>query len=231
MLRKHPIIQLPIFITASAVYIILKYITSPFIYVFKRMGFTFKNLSIWDASINRAILPLTERADMTEKLDVKTRLRKGDRLPSLRIHFSDESSGDLQDFKGAPLLMVFVRGSWCSYSRLHLSDLLSRQEDFEKAGIRLLAITSYEDQDWWHSHGINIPMCIDKEGEIFDRFGLRVETWMEFAWGRTVPHESAFLFDSKGVLVARDVRKVSSILPGQKFLGSARWLEIAHKYV
>jgi len=231
MIYKHSLIKLPIFIVASGVYIILKYITSPFIYLFKRMGYTFNSLTRWDASINRVILPLTESADKTEKLDVKTRLKKGDKLPSMRITFSDGSLGRLNEFTKSPLLLIFMRGSWCSYSRLHLSDLIVRKEEFEKAGISLLAITSYEDQDWWLSKGIDIPICIDKKGEIFDKFGIRVETWMEFAWGRIVPHESAFLFDSNGVLVESDVRKVSSIFPGQKFLGSERWLEIAHKCV
>ncbi len=193
------------------------------------MGFKSSLSNKIDSTINRAILPLTESPDRTERMEIKTKLNKGDLLPSIQLLFPDGSFGALNKYTKTPLLLIFVRGSWCPYSRLHLSDIMSKKDKFEKAGIKLLTITSYRDQDWWRSKGIDIPMCVDLEGEVFNRFGIQVKTWVEFAWGRILPHESAFLFDCKGILVSSDVRRVNSIIPGQRFLGSDKWLEIAHK--
>lgn len=184
-----------------------------------------------DLKINRAILPLTEKPDGKLRMEVNTSLNNGDQLPSIQLMFPDGSFGALNTYTKTPLLLVFVRGSWCSYSRLHLSDLMSKKDTFEKAGIKLLAITSYKDQDWWLSKGIYIPMCIDAKGEVFKRFGIQIKSWVEFAWGRILPHESAFLFNHNGILVSSDVRRVSGFVPGQRFLGSERWLEIANKYL
>jgi peroxiredoxin len=108
---------------------------------------------------------------------------------------------------------------------------MANKDKFESAGIKLLAITGYEDQEWWFSHGIDIPMCIDLEGDVFKAFGVQIDSWIEYAWGRNLPHESVFLFDKNGILVFSDVRKVNSILPGQRFLGSHTLLENAQKLI
>ncbi len=229
MIYKHPRLHLPFFMGLGGAYIILKYTVSPFLYLLRRLGFNSSLPSKIDATINRSILPLTENADKKGRMDVMAEIQEGDLLPSIPIIYPDGSFGNLDKYTNTPLLLVFVRGSWCSYSRLHLSDLVSKKEDFAKAGIKILAITSYRDQAWWLSKGIDIPMGIDSKGEVFNRFGIQNTSWMELVWGRVLPHESAFLFDDKGVLVSSDVRKVNGFVPGQRFLGSEKWLEIAHK--
>ena len=74
-------------------------------------------------------------------------------------------------------------------------------------------------------------MCVDSEGNIFKTFGIHIDSWIEYAWGRNLPHESVFLFDQNGILVFSDVRKVNGMLPGQRFLGSVTLLEKANKLI
>ncbi len=136
-----------------------------------------------DATINKIVLPLTESPDSMERLDVKPKLQKGDTLPSVKLKFSDGKTGFLNEYANKPLLVIFVRGSWCSYSRLHLADVMSNKDKFESAGVKLLAITGYKDQEWWCSHGIDIPMCVDSEGDVFKEFGVQIVSWIEsFQW-------------------------------------------------
>ncbi len=224
MIYKHKILELPLYLGMSALYIIPKLIISPFLYVAKVLGLRSSLPTRIDSSINRVVLPLTESSDSVERLDVKPKLKKGDRLPSVQLKFSNGKTDLLNEYTKKPLLVIFVRGSWCSYSRLHLADLMSHKDQFENAGIKLLAITGYQDQEWWRSNGIDIPMCVDPEGDIFKTFGVQIDSWMEYAWGRILPHESVFLFDENGILTFSDVRKVNSILPGQRFLGSTALL-------
>jgi peroxiredoxin len=225
MIYRHKIIELPLYLGMSAIYIILKFIISPFLYVLKVLGLRSSIPKQLDVFMNRNFLPLTEKADRFERLDVKPKLKIGDTIPSVQLKFSDGKTLLLNEYTNTPLLIIFIRGSWCSYSRLHLADIISRKENFENAGIKLLAITAYNDQDWWNNHGIDIPMSIDPEGEIFKVFGVQIDSWIEYAWERNLPHESVFLFDKNGVLLFNDVRKVSSIFPGQRFLGSSTILE------
>lgn len=231
MIYKHKILELPLYLGMSALYMIPKFIISPFLYVAKVIGLRSSLPTRIDSSINRIVLPLTESSDSVERLDVKPKLQQGDRLPSVQLKFSDGKTVLLNQYTKTPLLVIFVRGSWCSYSRLHLADLMSYKDQFDKARINLLAITAYQDQEWWRSNGIDIPMCIDSEGGIFKTFGVHIDSWIEYAWGRNLPHESVFLFDQHGILVFSDVRKVNSILPGQRFLGSNILLGNVNKYL
>lgn len=230
MIYKHNKLQLIFFIGLSGIYIILKYTISPLFYFLRLTGLSSPILNRIDSKINKAVLPLTENPDEKEKLEVQINLQLGDPLPAIQIMVSDGTIELLNKYTNKALLIVFVRGSWCSYSRLHLSNIMARKSEFEKTGIKLLAITSNNDQDWWQSKGIDIPMVIDSDGSIFNCFGIKSESWIDFAWWRILPHESAFLFNHNGSLVASDVRKVNGIIPGQKFLGSNKWLEIAHKH-
>lgn len=225
MINKHKIYELPLYLGISAVYIIFKYIISPILYLAKMIGLRSSFPSKIDATINKLALPLTERPDRLQRMDVEPRIKKGDPLPSIQLTFPNGEKYNLNEYAKGPLLLIFVRGSWCSYSRLHLSDIIANKRKFEIAGIELLAVSAYADQDWWRNNGIDIPMYIDADGHLFKAFGIQVKTWMEYAWGRNLPHESVFLFDQNGNLEFLDVRKVSGILPGQRFLGSDMLLE------
>jgi peroxiredoxin len=214
----------------SGIYVVIKYLLSPFLYVARLAGYKSDVPKRIDAGINRIILPLTENIDEIQKNEVQSNLHVGEYLPALPVTLSDGSKFFLDQFTKTPLLLIFIRGSWCSYSRLHLAEINSYKDDFERAGVKLLAITSYQDQDWWRSKGINIPMIIDKDGSIFKRFGLLVNSWYEFTWGRLLPHEGVFLFGSDGKLLESDVRKINNLLPGQCFLSAKKWLEIIDKH-
>jgi len=231
MIYKHKTFQLPLHLGLSTVYIIIKFLVSPFLYLSKVLGLRSSFPTKLDAAINKMVLPLTERPDRVERLDIEPKMQKGDSLPAVQLKFSDGKTGLLNAYANSPLLIIFVRGSWCSYSRLHLADIMSNTSKFENLGVKLLAITGYKDQEWWCSHGIDIPMCVDSEGVVFKAFGVQIDSWIERAWGRNLPHESVFLFDTNGILVFSDVRKVNSILPGQCFLGSETLLENTHKLI
>jgi peroxiredoxin len=225
-IRRHTRLQRTLLTVPTALYMLLKWSLSPWLYLCRRLGFSWSTPRAFDAVANRICTPLTEGPDTKERKDVVPALRLGDAAPWQPVKFPNGIYRTLRSFAGAPLLVVLFRGSWCSYSRLHLADLDAAAPRFAEAGVQLLAVTNRPDESWWRSHGVSIPIAADPDGSLFDAFGVGNKTWIEEAWGRTVPYESAFLFDAGSRFLAADVRRISGLKPGQTFLGSERWLEI-----
>jgi peroxiredoxin len=226
MIYRHRKVQLFTFIIISGLYITIKYLISPFLFALRKAGLKSKLPGSVDARINRLVLPLTEVPHKLLKREVHVNFNPGDFPDVISILSSSLKSDFIQKITGIPLMIIFIRGSWCPYSRLHLSDLSSIRNLIEATGVRMLVVSSYNDFEWWNSREIDFPMVVDSEGRIFKKFGLLVNSWYEFTWGRIIPHESVFLFSDNGKLIESDVRNVSNLLPGQKFLSSKVWLKI-----
>lgn len=212
----------------SGGYIAAKWCLSPVFYLARQAGWRGEWPRRLDAAINRAVMPLTESPDDRARCDVNPTLRRGDPIPDVPVRLADGTSRSIRSFSDRPLLLVPLRGSWCPYSRLHLADLNAALPRLEAANVRVLAVSNYADADLWQGWGVRIPVAGDPDGTLFRALGVRVEHWMDTAWGRVLPYESAFLFDASGRLIAADVRRVSSYRPRQTFLSGEEWLRIVH---
>jgi len=212
----------------SGGYIGAKWCVSPVFYLARRAGWKGEWPRRLDAAINRAVMPMTEEPDDRTRCDVTPALRPGDPIPDIPVRLADGTSRSIRSFSDGSLLLVAMRGSWCPYSRLHLADLQAALPRLEAANVRVLAVSSYPDADLWRGWGVRIPIACDPDGALFRALGVRVEDWMNTAWGRVLPHESVFLFDASGRLIAADVRRVSSYHTRQTFLSGEEWLRIVH---
>ena len=220
--------SVPLHMAGSGGYIAAKWCASPVFYMARRAGWTGEWPQRLDAVINRTVMPMTEGPDDRLRCDVTPTLRPGDPIPDVRILLADGTQPSVRSFSDRPLLLVAVRGSWCPYSRLHLADLNAVLPAFEAANVRVLAVSSHPDADMWRGWGVRIPVAGDPDGALFRALGVRVEHWMETAWGRVLPYESAFLFNTSGRLIAADVRRVSSYHTRQTFLSGEEWLRIVY---
>lgn len=230
-IRPDPPLRRVLHIVSTGGYVVVKWLLGPLFYLARRAGWQGSWTKDLDAAINRAVLPLTERADHQLRCDVTPRLRPGDALPDISVSLANGPLRSIRSYLDRPMLLVLVRGSWCVYSRLHLADLNGLLPQFEAANIRVLGVSSYADEAEWQRLGVRIPVAVDAEGALFRALGVQVEQWMETAWGRVLPHESAFLFDAAGRLIAADVRRVSGYQTGQTFLSGDEWLRIMHKHI
>jgi len=219
-------VQASLHVVATAAYLLPKLTVSPVLYLLRRAGLPPFIPRRIDSAANRLVLPLTERPDSARRLDVEPALRQGDRLPDVSVCGADGYSRPLRSF-AAPLLVVFLRGSWCSYSRLHAADVAGRASAFAAAGVHVLLVSSDGTDRAWQNLKLPLSIAADPFGDVFDAFGINLRSPIEFAWGRVLPHESAFLFDAERRLVACDVRRVSGVTPGQSFLSADAWLDIA----
>jgi peroxiredoxin len=226
-IARHTPAQAALHTVGTGGYLALKWTLAPGFYVARRAGWKGTWPRRFDARCGLAVMPLTEGPDDALRCDLAPAIRAGDAIPDVAVRFADGTSRSLRAFAGRPLLLVLVRGSWCPYSRLHLADLNAALPGLEAANIRVLAVSSYSDADWWRGHGVRVPFAFDPEGALFTALGLRVEHFMETAWGRVLPHESAFLFDASGRFLVADVRRVSGYRTKQSFLSGGQWLRIA----
>ncbi len=226
-IRRDAFVSLVGRVVATTAYILTKWMASPFLLISRRAGWHGTWPRRFDAAANLACLPLTEAPDRHERHDVTPSLAPGNLIPDVSVSLTGGKTRSLRSFAGRPLLLALVRGHWCSYSRMHLMDLCTAAPQLAAAGVRLLAVSSHPEEEWWQSHGVTIPLGADPEGAVFRALGVRVDTWLETAWGRVLPHESVFLFDAAGRLVAADVRRVSSTRPRQTFLSAEHWVELA----
>ena len=223
--------RVAVHMVGSGGYIGAKWCASPVFYLARRAGWKGEWPRRLDAAINRAVMPMTEGPDDRARCDVTPALRQGDSIPDVPVRLADGTSRSIRSFSDGPLLLVAMRGSWCPYSRLHLADLQAALPRLEAANVRVLAVSSYADADLWRSWGVRIPIACDPDGALFRALGVRVEDWMNTAWGRVLPHESVFLFDAAGRLIAADVRRVSSYHTRQTFLSGEEWLRIVHTQI
>ena len=106
---------------------------------------------------------------------------------------------------GGPLLIVFFRGHWCPYCRRYLGKLRDHWPRLRERGARIVAISPEPpatSRVLVTELGLPFPALSDPDGRVIDAFGAR----NGFASARAVlPHASAFLVDSDGVVRAHSI--------------------------
>ncbi len=232
-IRRHSPFIAAVRTPLSAIWIGIRFLLLPVLWLRYRMGSRMNWAFATDACMKRLLYPLTEGADETPRRDVEV-------PPALLAPPSPGAANgwarvsphpvDLERFaNGRPLLLILYRGSWCPYSRLHLTDLATVAQRLDELGVAVLAVSARNHAKWWHARGIALDFAADPDGDLFRAMGVRIEPPLAHrVWGMLLPHESVFLFDRNGNLVAADVRRLSATKTRQTFLSSTRWLTIAH---
>ena len=209
-------------------YVAMRYLLIPLLYVPYKLGVSARWASRIDFGVKRAFFPLTERANEESAQEVTPKLKIGDPIPAVNVKFQGQDVALPSLAKNRPFLLVIYRGSWCPYSRMHMSNLAESHQAFIDAGVDILAVSTQQDGDWWKSKGVNLPLASDPEGKLFEALGVNINTPIQHrVWGVSFPHESVFLFDRDSKLVATDVRRVSNSKLGQTFLSATKWLDLS----
>ncbi len=212
----------------TATWIALRLLLVPLLYIPYRLGSSMRWAHEVDAWVKRLCFPLTERAEAQSAVQVLPKLREGDTIPDVSVARGDLTTSLARLVQEGPLLLILYRGNWCPYSRLHLSHLAASYARFQAAGITVLGVTAHSRAHWWKAKGVDFPMADDPTGAVFDALGVKAPTSLpNRVWGTLVPHESVFLFDRGGELLACDVRRLSSYKVGQRFLSADKLLELA----
>ncbi len=71
-----------------------------------------------------------------------TTLKVGDAIPDVKLRTEDDMEVSLKKLVSEkPTVLIFYRGGWCPFCNRHLQSLAGIEEDLNKAGAQLLAIS------------------------------------------------------------------------------------------
>lgn len=145
-------------------------------------------------------------------------LKVGDSVPDVKLRTEDGSEVALLKLVSEkPTVLIFYRGGWCPFCNRHLQSLAGIEEDLNRSGVRLLAISPdkpeklkatpdrkklgyrlLSDSDAAVAKGFGIAFKVDDATvEKYKGFGIDLEA----ASGRDhhmLPHPAVFVVDTSG---------------------------------
>jgi peroxiredoxin len=76
---------------------------------------------------------------------------------------------------GKPTVLIFYRGSWCPYCNLHLSDLVTVEEELRSLGYQIVAISPDRPEElnkMTAADHLNYRLFSDPQAEAMKKFGV-----------------------------------------------------------
>ncbi|MEC4591521.1 MULTISPECIES: peroxiredoxin-like family protein [Nitrospirillum] len=99
----------------------------------------------------------------------------GAQAPAFHLVDTDGREVALADFRGRPLVVSFIRGGWCSFCSLELSELEAARAEIEATGAALIAITPERFAQACatrRSNGVGFPVLVDEGMAVARDWGL-----------------------------------------------------------
>lgn len=114
--------------------------------------------------------------------------------------------------KNAPLLLVFIKGTWCPFCRLHLQRLRLWSEKLKnKATVIVVSSESIDSiKNWQKSNSFSYIFCSDESGLLASEFGV----WIDYMGFSQV---STFLVEDGGRIRASFVNRRDEALNVKNF--------------
>ena len=146
------------------------------------------------------LMPVSAKADRGPALQ--------DTIPVIALEDSSSSNKTFENLKGEKgAAIVFVRSvDWCPYCQAQLIELSARNEDFEKAGYKLVSI-SYDGVDKLASfkkkHSISFVMLSDPASDLIRSFDLLDDSFAVGSFAYGAPKPAIFIVDNEQKVSAK----------------------------
>lgn len=95
---------------------------------------------------------------------VPPQLKAGSPLPDFELVDEDGKSVRSRDLRGAPAVILFVRGNWCPFCSAQVSDLTKHYKDITGLGARLVLVS---------------PKPLETTRRVADFFKVDFEFWLD----------------------------------------------------
>lgn len=146
-------------------------------------------------------------------------LKEGDSIPDVKLRTDDNQEVSLRKLAGEkPTVLIFYRGGWCPFCTRHLSELAGIEQDLEKAGAQLLAISMDQPsklRETPNRDKLGYRLLSDSEAVAAKAFGIAFQVEddlvtkykdsykidLEAASGQThhiLPHPAVYVVDTAG---------------------------------
>ena len=132
----------------------------------------------------------------------------GSRFPGLRALYQGREVTLLEEFAGArgTILLASRSFDWCPYCMRQLIELQAHRQDYDAAGIGLVAIT-YDapelQQAFIDKHGITIPLLSDIDAMSFKTLGILNADYQPGEAQYGIPYPGMIVIDRQGQVVGK----------------------------
>ena len=110
-------------------------------------------------------------------------LQVGERAPDFSLPNQAGQMVQLRDFRGKPVLLIFLRHLGCLPCREHVLELLQYVETLEQLGVQVVTISfsaGHWAEGWRQETGSPFPLLLDPERQSYQAYRLRssrLRTW------------------------------------------------------
>jgi peroxiredoxin len=107
-------------------------------------------------------------------------LKMGNKAPLFKLKSFNEGIVDLKEYyKKQNVILIFSRYFGCPICQLDLNNLLKRQSEIEKKGVKILYITQSGDKvanEFVKQKNISFPVISSNKDELYKEYGLGMMT-------------------------------------------------------
>lgn len=138
----------------------------------------------------------------------------GNPAPDFTLKDQDGKDFTLSSQRGRKVLIVFYRGHWCPYCMAQLKDLAANKAKFDKAGVRIVAISAdaLDMARKVHDKAVKKQFTVlsDPDLQVIKAYGLFQEEGINKA---DIAIRTSVLVDEKGIEVFRRVSATAADIP------------------
>lgn len=106
-------------------------------------------------------------------------LKKSGTIENFEILLSSKRKLEAYELlKNGPLVLVFIRGTWCPFCRLHLSKLRKWTEALQGKNATIIVVsteTTEQINKWLEDNPVNYLFASDSEAKLGDYFGVHLQ--------------------------------------------------------
>ena len=101
----------------------------------------------------------------------------GNKLPDFRLQDAAGNAVGSDDLRGSPVVLLFYRGNWCPLCMAQIREIVSRYQEMEDLGVKVLLISPQPDihtRNLAGMHEVPFHFLIDAENRFAESLGIAI---------------------------------------------------------
>ena len=102
----------------------------------------------------------------------------GNKLPEFRLRDSADNEVGSEDLSGSPAVLLFYRGNWCPLCMAQIREIVSRYQEMDELGIKVVLISPQPDihtKNLAGMHDVPFHFLIDAENRLAETLGIAID--------------------------------------------------------
>ena len=105
----------------------------------------------------------------------------GNKLPEFSLRDSADNEVGSEDLSGSPAVLLFYRGNWCPLCMAQIREIVSRYQEMDELGIKVVLISPQPDihtKNLAGMHDVPFHFLIDAENRLAETLGIAIDNWV-----------------------------------------------------